>query len=142
MRNTGKYFREAVKFADVEHPKELRQRQQEKLERKIKMEKGEMLPTKRYLGKRTYKARALDFKELDEIEPKSSKVEATSEALREQFDSVYRRGLLEPYNEKRIKKRNTLPAVKYHSNPNQARIDAQAGLTETFGIIGDIGKRK
>ncbi len=47
------------------------------------MEKGEMLPTKRYLGKRTYKARALDFKDIDEIEPKSSKVEATHEALRE-----------------------------------------------------------
>jgi len=95
-RNAGKYMREAIRFHDHEHPKILNQRRKEIEERKEKMAEGEILPTKRYLGKRKYRARALDFKELSEIDPKTSRVEATNEALREQFDSVYRRGMLEP----------------------------------------------
>jgi hypothetical protein len=135
-RNAGKYMREAVKFASDIHPKLLTQRAQEREERKLKMAEGEMLPTKRYLGKRKYRARAMDFKELDEIDPKTSHVEATNEALREQFDSVYRRGLLEPRNNKRNRKRHNVPPVKYHTNPNRTHREKQMGLTETFGIIG------
>jgi hypothetical protein len=52
-------------------------------ERAKKMQSGEMLPTKRHIGSRKYKARAMDFRDMDEIEPKTSRVEATSEALRE-----------------------------------------------------------
>lgn len=84
-----------------------------------KMANGEMLPTKRRLGGTKYRARAQDFKELEEIEPKTSKVEATSEALREQFDSVYRRGLLEPQYRGKFKKRNHLPPWKFHRDPTE-----------------------
>lgn len=82
-RNAAKYMREAVQFSTIIHPKELEDKQMAIEERARKMEAGEMLPTKRHIGARKYKARAMDFKELDEIEPKTSKVEATSEALRE-----------------------------------------------------------
>ena len=103
-------------------------------ERAKKMELGEMLPTKRHIGSRKYKARAMDFKELDEIEPKTSKVEATSEALREQFDSVFRRGLLEQsYNEK-SKKKNHPPPIKYHNDPSKIHREAQENLRQQQGF--------
>lgn len=141
-RNAGKYFREAIKYGNIEQPLILSKRRAEFEETKSKIARGEKLPTKRHLGRTKYQARALDFKELDEVEPKSSRVVATNEALREQYDSVYRRGLLEPMTKRRLKKRFSLPPIKYHSDPNQSRRDAQIGLTDTFGIIGDLRKKK
>jgi hypothetical protein len=134
-RNAGKYMREAVKYAKIKYPQLIEQRQKEIEERKEKMASGDMLPTKRHIGKRKYQARAMDFKELDEIDPKTSHVEATNEALREQFDSVYRRGMLEPYNTKRMKKRHNLPPVKFHQDPNRAHREKQNGWNDTFGVI-------
>lgn len=137
-RNAGKYMREAIKYATIDHPKILEARKKKIEERKAKMSSGEMLPTKRYLGKRTYEARAMDFKELDEIDPKASHVENTNEALREQFDSIYRRGLLEPRNLKRKKRRHHLPPIKYHNDPNRVHRERQRGINDTFGIIGNV----
>ena len=104
------------------------------------MSTGDKLPTKRHLGARKYKARAMDFKELDEIEPKTSKVEATSEALRERFDSVFRRGLLEPSYHGRSKKRNHLPPIKYHNDPSEIHRELQGKQKQGFEIIGEPEK--
>lgn len=136
-RNAAKYMREAVKFATEVHPKMLEEKMMAIEERTKKMEAGDMLPTKRHLGARKYKARAQDFKELDEIEPKTSKVEATSEALREQFDSVFRRGLIEPSYTGKSKKRNHLPPIKYHNDPSELHREVQGTLRQQqgFGII-------
>jgi hypothetical protein len=115
---------------------------EEKLEEKRKLRKqikekiksGVILPTKRHLGKRRYQARAMDFRELDEVEPQLGKNGATLEPLREQFDGIYRRGMLEPMSHKRQKRKSRLPKVKYHRNPNLSWKERNAEM-KSFGII-------
>jgi len=124
-----------------EYKEELKQQQEALAEKrklrasiKDKIKNGAILPTKRYLGKRRYQARAQDFKEIDEVEPQLAKNGATLEPLREQFDGIYRRGLLEPRQLKRKKRRHRLAKVKFHRNPNLTWKEKQNGM-RSFGII-------
>ncbi len=83
-----------------------------------KIESGIMPPTTRRLGKRLYKGRAPQFKEFDEVNPNLSKAEASLEPLREHFDGVYRRGLLEPQEHHRKKNHWRIKKMRWIDNPN------------------------
>lgn len=132
-RLAGKYMHDFKKRME-EKPiiLERRRKIQEAIKEKIKA--GVILPTKRKIGKRRYQARAMDFKELDEVDPKLANAGANQEALRDQFDGIYRRGLLEPFKAKKAKKRGNLPAFKYHTNPNLTWEEREKGLQKFPGI--------
>lgn len=129
----GKYL---IDFRKEMKAKKLRLEERKKIRESIKekIKQGVVLPTKRKIGKRRYKPRAQEFKELDEIDPKFKNVEANQEALREQFDGIYRRGLIEPMNQKKAKKRGNLPKYKFHSNPNLTWSEREKGIGK-MGIV-------
>ena len=129
-------MREAVHYATKIKPQLLEERQKELEDRRKAIEEGDMLPTKRHLGKRKYQARALEFRELEDIDPKLKNVDATNEALREQYDSIYRRGLLEPFNTQRAKKKGSLKPIKWVTNPNKRWKEANQARGGAFGVIG------
>lgn len=138
-RLAGKYMHDFQKRME-EKPKilEARKKVQESIKEKIKS--GLILPTKRKIGKRRYQARALDFKELDEVDPKLANAGANQEALRDQFDGIYRRGLLEPFKAKKARKRGNLPAFKYHTNPNLTWKEREKGIQKFPGITRGSNK--
>lgn len=126
-RLAGKYLLDFRKKME-EKPKLLEKKRvvREKIKEKIK--NGMILPTKRKIGQRRYKGRALEFKELDEVDPKLANAGANQEALREQFDGIFRKGMLEPYSETKAKKRGNLPEFKYHTNPNLTWEEREKGI--------------
>ena len=87
---------------------------------------------KRMLGKRRYESRPQDFKEMDDVKPTLLQVESASVPLRDQFDSIYRRGLMEPRTYTRLKK-SRMPKIKYHNRKNLTWKERNEG-GEKFGL--------
>ena len=135
-RNEKLVAKHLKEYKQEQAEKAIRQEERKKLRAAIKqkLKSGLLLPTSRHLGKRRYEARALEFKQLEEVEPRLMGAEATTEPLREHFDGIYRRGLLEPMTRKNAKKRNRLPKIKYHTDPNLSWKERNDEI-QKFGIL-------
>ena len=94
-----------------------------------------MLPTRRQIGKRRYEARAQDFKEIDEVDPQASHAGASLEPLREQFDGIFRRGLLEPERLKMKRNKWRMPKVTYVNMQDDSWANQNRGKKGKFGIV-------
>lgn len=110
-------------------------KQKKKREIKKKIAKGEMLPTRRQIGQRRYEARAQEFKEMDEVDPVASRAGASLEPLREQFDGIYRRGLLEPERIHRKKNKWRMPKLTYVNMQDDSWTTQNKSKKGDFGIV-------
>lgn len=68
-----------------------------------------------------------------------SQVKSSIEPLREQFDGVYRRGLLEPYRAKKARQAWRLDSIKYVKMQDNSwkKADKKEKKNKKFGIVGE-----
>lgn len=133
-KNVGKIVKDQKKAIKT-HSEDITKKRERATEINSRIEAGHILPTKRMIGSRKYTARAQIFQDMDEVVPELSKTGANLEPLREQFDGIYRRGLLEPRKNASKRKNWRMAKVRFRNNPNKSWKVEHGRKQEKFDIL-------
>lgn len=113
---------------EEEHQKKLEQQAKEDAEEKKLISEGKLVKGPK-LNRNKYEFQGSDFQLATDLASNLRSIKVTGSIARDQFDSIYRRGLIEKtsYGKKK-KKKSRIPKIKYHNTDRNRRNDDDDNL--------------
>eukprot|EP01016_Furgasonia_blochmanni_P056239 TRINITY_DN9550_c0_g1_i2.p1 TRINITY_DN9550_c0_g1~~TRINITY_DN9550_c0_g1_i2.p1 ORF type:complete len:235 (-),score=95.99 TRINITY_DN9550_c0_g1_i2:179-823(-) len=119
----------------IQRKMEMKGRQVDEIKEKLK--EGVVVKAPKF-GKKRYRMKDTDFTLVDDLKPNLRAVEPVGSLLRERFDTVYRRGLIE-FNDPLSKPKNNrkkIPKFKYHNVVRER--DTKKGEDRMLGVFQEL----
>jgi hypothetical protein len=119
------YLPKIVKKMDKqqeEHEKFLKELEEQEKEEKRLIEEGKLAKAQK-VGRVKYEYKGTDFKLTSELTPNLRTLKSAGSLIRDQYDSVFRRGIIEPPVHGKKKKKSSMPKYKKHNTDRGHRDD-------------------